>query len=94
MSELIITANGEYVLPDGTKQIRTTATTSVMIKSNTATAVCEFGYGDESDTFKAFTNGIVSTDQLISHGRGCKLMVKASGISSGEVTIFHFPVGV
>lgn len=94
MASIVITANGDYVLPQSNgSEIRRTSASFVGIKSNTASAVTEFGYGGENTVFKAYTNGIISTEDIITHGEGAKLMVRVSGITSGEVTIDYYNVG-
>jgi hypothetical protein len=95
MSQITITENGEYVLsePDGT-QIRESSATAVMVQSNTASAVLEFGFGNADVDFVAFVGGVISADNIINHGRGCKLMVSVTGITTGEVTIYYNPWGV
>ncbi|MCP3685757.1 MAG: hypothetical protein GY861_24175 [bacterium] len=92
--EKVITANGDYVLDEADgSNARKTGSTSIMIRANTATAVAEFGYGDGDDNFKAFVGGLISTENVINHGKGAKLMVRISGISTGAITILYFPIG-
>ncbi len=93
MAYVTISSNGDYVLdePNGT-QIRKSSSTGVFIRSNTASAVTEFGFGDEADVFEAFVGGVISTQEVINHGAGIKLMVRVSGITVGSVTIFYFPL--
>ena len=95
MSQITISANGDYVLPqsDGT-QIRRSEATAVTIKANTASAVTQFGAGDDTDTFTAYANGTIANDDTIAHGRGAKLMVRVSGITTGSVVIFYNELGV
>ncbi len=92
MGQETFTANGDYVLSEKGSDVRPTGSTFIGIRANTATAVALFGYGDGSDNFVAFNNGTISTDDIINHGKGLKLMVRLSGITSGAITIYYFPI--
>ena len=88
MSEIVITANGEYPLPESDSHNAILPDqTSVQILENSASAVVEFGRFDENGTFAAFNNGIISTDEVLFHGRGCLLAISVTGISGGSVTV-------
>ncbi len=92
--EKIITENGDYVLDESSgSRIRKTGSTSIMIRANTATATALFGYGDGDDNFSPYNRGTISTENVINHGAGAKLMVRISGISTGSITILYFPLG-
>ncbi len=90
MSQIEISANGEYVLPEGSSSTRPTTATTVLIRENSASAVLEFGYGDSDDNFIAFEDGTITVDDIIYHGTGCKLMVSVTGITTGTVTIYYY----
>ncbi len=88
MSEIVITANGEYALPESdTRNAILPDHTSVQILENSASAVVEFGRFDENGTFAGFNNGIIAEDEIIYHGRGCLLAISVTDISGGSVTV-------
>jgi len=88
MSEIVITVNGEYPLPENDSHNAIVPDqTSVQILENSATATVTFGRFDESGTFKAFDNGVISTDEILYHGRGCLLAISVTGIAGGSVTV-------
>jgi hypothetical protein len=93
MSELTFSANGEYLLPYNSEiEAMRTSSVRVSVVSNTASAVVEFGEFDDTDTFIAFLNGIISTDNTITPGKGTRLAASITGILSGSVTIRYFPI--
>ncbi len=88
MSEIVITVNGEYPLPESDSHNAILPDqTSVQILENSASAVVEFGRFDEDGTFSAFDNGIIATDEILFHGRACLLGVNVTGIAGGNVKI-------
>lgn len=87
MSTATIIENGDFILSSEGSDIRTTGSTTVLIMSNSASATLEFGYGDADNIFVPFPDGVIPDSALIKHGRGCKLMVRITGISSGNVVI-------
>jgi len=93
MSELTFSADGDYLLPYNSEiESMRTSSVRVSVVENTATAVAEFGEFDTTDTFHAFLNGIISTDNIITPGKNTRLAVRISGITSGSVTIRYFPI--
>lgn len=88
MSEIVITVNGEYALPENDSHNAIVPDkTSVQIIENSASATVEFGRFDENGTFVAFNNGIIATDEVLYHGRGCLLAINVTGIAGGSVTV-------
>lgn len=86
--EIVITANGEYLLPENNNNNAIVPDkTSVQILENSAGATLEFGRFDENGTFAGFDNGIIATDEVLYHGRACLLAVKVTGIAGGSVTV-------
>lgn len=88
MSEIVITVNGEYPLPENdTHNAILPDKTSVQILENSASATVTFGRFDQDGDFVAFDNGIIATDDVLYHGRGCLLAISVTGISGGTVTV-------
>lgn len=88
MATTVISANGDYVLPPNGTDVTQSESSTVMILENSATATLLFGMADLNDNFLEFPDGdTILIGDVINHGMGCKLMVRASGIISGSVTI-------
>ena len=88
MSEKVITANGDYYLEkDSRFEVSHVASTTVMILENSATAVLLFGCEDKDGNFVEYPNGEFLDGRVINHGKGARLMVRASDITANSVTI-------
>jgi hypothetical protein len=90
MAQITIDADGDYILTEAGSNIRSTEATTVMIRENTDAATIEFGYGDSDDNFSAFEDGDILTEDIIFHGKGCKLMTRVTGITAGTVNIHYY----
>lgn len=92
MSQITITENGDVVLPvTGDSVVTQTESSTIMILENSANATLIFGCADLNGDFVPYPAGQFSDGKLIRHGKGCKLMVRVSGIGVGSVTIGIYP---
>ncbi|MCK5612465.1 hypothetical protein KAR91_61905 [Candidatus Pacearchaeota archaeon] len=88
MSETIITIDGDYYLDQGLGfDVSHSSATTVIILENSATATLIFGCEDENENFVAYPDGDFLDGRVINHGKGARLMVRASNISANSVTI-------
>lgn len=88
MSEIVITSNDDYYLDQGIGfDVSHSNATTVIILENSATATLIFGCEDENGNFVAYPDGDFLDGRVINHGKGARLMVRASGISADSVTI-------
>lgn len=93
MSILVVSENGVYPLPfSEISAAMQSSSMRVSVVSNTASAICEFGELDSDGDFFAFQNGVITTDNTVSPGKGTRLAVSVTGILSGSVTIRYFPI--
>lgn len=94
MSELIIDENGDFAFPgDNNTDVTQTGSSTILILENSASASLLFGCADQDGLFVAYPAGEFNDGAVINHGRGCKLMVRVSGITGDTVTISRFPRG-
>jgi hypothetical protein len=84
----IITADGDYILQQHPENSVTRSQGStVMVIENSAAATLEYGMGDLNGDFVAYPDGTIAVGDIIIHGIGVVLMVRASGITADTVTI-------
>jgi hypothetical protein len=92
MAEINIIEDGEYYFnPKLGFNVSRTDSTTVLVLENSASATLEFGCEDSAGSFVGYPNGTFSDGRVINHGRGAKPMVKATGISTGSVTLGIYP---
>lgn len=91
MAQTVITENGDFFLAtEEDAQVTQTDASTVLVLENSAGASLLFGVGDENDSFVPYPNGAFTDGKRIRHGRGARLMVRASEISADSVTIRVF----
>lgn len=80
-------SNGDYSIPPMKGNVEHGEKTTVIITENLDSAVVIFGIKDQDEDFLAFADGTITSDAVINHGPGAKLMVRISGISTNPVKI-------
>lgn len=87
MEFLSYTTDGDYKLPPMNSNVEYKDKTTVVVISNIDAATITFGLVNDLGAFLAFADGAITSDAVINHGPGAKLMVRISGISSNLVKI-------
>ena len=91
-----IDTDGDYYLPpfgdDDTRRLLTVRPeTTIDIELNDDDATVTIGYEDSTGSFKAYTDGDITSigGAEINHGIGVKLMVNVSGIATEPVNLAY-----
>jgi len=87
MDFLSYIANGDYNIPPLKGNVKHQDKTTVVVISNPDSATITFGIADDSGNFLAFADGVITSDAVINHGPGAKLMVRIGSISTNPVKI-------
>ena len=91
MSKIVITTNGDHLLPIiGNFDVTHTAESTIMILENSASAALIFGVADSEGDFVAYPDGAFGDGKRIAHGQGAKLMVRVADIAADSVTIERY----
>jgi len=79
--------NGDFTIPPLKGNVEHKEKTTVVIVSNVDVATITFGIKDDTGAFQAYADGAITSDAVINHGAGAKLMVRISGIIANPVKI-------
>ena len=85
--EFVSYGNGDHKLPVLKGNVEYKDKTTVIIVSNIDVATITFGIANENGSFLAYADGAITSDAVVNHGAGSKLMVRISGVSTNPVKI-------
>lgn len=92
METMIIAEDGIHdFVPYAGGEVTISSHTTVMVLENEDNAIIIFGCGDTNDEFVAYPFGTVVEGGVVAHGKGAKLKVNVTGITSNRVVIGLYP---
>jgi len=85
-----ITENGTHTLKDNNNRsnVRFSKNTTVFTQSNPDGATLEYGNTNSLAAFVVYPSGTIADGDVINHGRGARLQVQVTGLTSSvEISV-------